>query len=44
MDEMMVRFNGRSHRTSIIRGKSIPQSYKMLAVGEHGYTFSFIFT
>lgn len=44
IDEMMVRFTGRSHHTTMIRGKPIPQGYKMLAVCEHGYTFSFMFT
>jgi len=44
IDEMMVRFTGRSLHTTMIRGKPIPQGYKMLAICEHGYTFSFMFT
>jgi len=44
IDEMIVRFTGRSLHTTMIRGKPIPQGYKMLAICEHGYTFSFMFT
>ena len=44
IDEMMVRFTGRSNHTTMIKGKPIPQGYKMLALCEHGYTFSFMFT
>jgi len=41
---MMVHFTSRSHNTTMIRGKPIPQGYRMLAVCEHGHTFSFMFT
>ena len=46
VDEMMIRFVGRSFHTIAIPGKPIPLGYKVLALAERGlgYTFSFIFT
>ena len=44
VDEMMVRFTGRSAHTILLRGKPIPQGYKILALCDHGYTYSYIFT
>ncbi|PWW78006.1 hypothetical protein C7212DRAFT_175804 [Tuber magnatum] len=41
---MMVHFTGCSSHTVMIRAKPIPQGYKMLALCEKGYTFSFLFT
>lgn len=44
VDEMMVRFTGRSAHTILLRGKPTPQGYKILALCDYGYTYSFIFT
>jgi len=44
VDEMMIQFTGRSVHTTLIRGKPIPQGYKVLALCDHGYTYSFLFT
>ena len=44
VDEMMVQFTGRSAHTIMLRGKPTPQGYKILALCDHGYTYSFIFT
>ena len=44
VDEMMIRFTGRSAHTIQIRGKPIPKGYKVLALCDHGYTYSFLFT
>lgn len=44
VDEMMVRFTGRSCHTIMMRAKPIPQGYKMLALCECGYTYAFMFT
>ena len=44
IDEMMVRFVGRSSHTIVISGKPIPLGYKVLALTEKGYTLGFIFT
>ena len=44
VDAMMVRFTGRSSHTDMRRAKPIPQGYKMLALCERRYTFSFLFT
>jgi len=40
----MVQFTGRSAYTLLLRGKPTPQGYKILALGDHGYTYSSIFT
>jgi len=44
VDEMMVRFVGRSVHTVRMPNKPIPEGFKVLALCEHGYTFSFIYT
>jgi hypothetical protein len=44
VDEMVVRFQGRSVHTSVIKGKPIPEGYKILALCERGYTYSFMYT
>ena len=44
IDEMMVRFTGRSAHTVMMRAKPIPQGFKMLPLCEHGYTYAFMFT
>ena len=44
IDEMMVRFAGRSFHTLQVPGKPIPLGYKILALSERGYTYDFLFT
>ena len=44
VDEMMIQFTGRSVHTTLIRGKPIPQGYKVLALCDHCSTCSFLFT
>jgi hypothetical protein len=44
VDEMMVRFTGRSVHTTVIKGKPIPEGYKILALCEKGYTYAFMYT
>jgi len=44
VDEMMIRFTGKSIHTIKMPSKPIPEGYKVLAMAEHGYTYSFIFT
>jgi hypothetical protein len=40
IDEMMVRFTGRSHHTLRMPNKPIPEGYKIFALCEHGYAYS----
>ena len=42
VDEMMVRFSGRSLHTVRIRGKPTPEGYKIFALCDHGYTYTFL--
>src|SRR6184192_3270521 len=42
VDEMMVRFSGRSVHTIRIRGKPTPEGYKIFALCDHGYTYTFL--
>lgn len=42
IDEMVVRFCGRSHHTLKIRNKPIKEGYKIFALCDHGYTYSFL--
>jgi Transposase IS4 len=42
VDEMMVRFSGRSVHTIRIRGKPTPEGYKVFALCDHGYTYTFL--
>lgn len=44
VDEMMIRFSGRSKHTVIMRSKPIPKGYKVFALCERGYTYSFMFS
>jgi len=44
IDKMMVCFTGRSNHTTMIKGVPIAEGYKVLALCQHGYTFSFMFT
>ena len=40
----MIRFIGRSVHTVRLPNKPIPEGYKVFALCEHGYTFSFMYT
>ena len=42
IDEMVVRFSGRSHHTLKIRNKPVKEGYKIFALCSHGYTYGFI--
>ncbi|KAG0366399.1 hypothetical protein BGX24_003711, partial [Mortierella sp. AD032] len=42
VDEMIVRFGGRSHHIFRIKSKPIPVGYKILALCDAGYTYSFL--
>jgi hypothetical protein len=44
IDEMMVRFMGKSVHTTVIKGKPIPEGYKIMALCEKGYTYAFMYT
>jgi len=44
MDEMMVKFKGRSGHTIRMPGKPIPVGYKVLAICDAGYTFDWMYT
>jgi hypothetical protein len=45
VDEMIVRFSGRSPHTYRIKNKPTPEGYKILALCDNsGYTYSFMFT
>jgi hypothetical protein len=43
-DEMMVPFSGRSGHTVRIKGKPTPERYKIIALCQEGYTYSFLYT
>ncbi|KAI3655533.1 hypothetical protein MP638_002305 [Amoeboaphelidium occidentale] len=43
IDEMMVRFGGRSKDRYRIRGKPISEGYKIFALCDSGFTYSFLF-
>ena len=43
IDEMMIRFTGRSHHLHIIKNKPIPRGYQVLALCDHGYLFASFF-
>ncbi|KAI3655447.1 hypothetical protein MP638_003354, partial [Amoeboaphelidium occidentale] len=43
VDEMMIRFGGRSKDTYRIRGKPISEGYKILALCDSGFTYAFLF-
>ena len=42
IDEMVVRFCGRSRHTLKIRNKPIKEGYKIFALCDHGYTYGFL--
>ena len=42
IDEMVVRFCGRSQHILKIRNKPIKEGYKIFALCDHGYTYSFL--
>jgi len=42
IDEMMVRFCGRSSHTVKVKNKPIKQGYKIFALCSHGYTYGFL--
>lgn len=42
VDEMMVRFSGRSTHTIRIKNKPTPEGYKIFALCDHGYTYTFL--
>ncbi|GES85239.1 hypothetical protein RCL_jg18055.t1 [Rhizophagus clarus] len=44
VDEMIVRFSGRSIHTIRIKNKPTPEGYKILSLCNAGYTYSFVFT
>ena len=44
IDEMMIRLIGCSVHTVRLPNKPIPEGYKVFALCEHGYTFSFMYT
>ena len=43
VDEMMIRFGGRSHHTYRMPSKPITEGYKVFALCDIGYTYSWIF-
>jgi len=43
IDEMMVRFTGRSKHTLKMPNKPIDEGYKVFAICDHGYTYGFEF-
>lgn len=42
VDEMMVRFSGRSIHTVRIKNKPTPEGFKILSLCESGYTYTFL--
>lgn len=42
IDEMVIRFSGRSRHTLKIRNKPIKKGYKIFALCDHGYTYEFL--
>jgi hypothetical protein len=42
IDEMIVRFTGRSKHTVRIKGKPTPEGYRILALCDSGYTYAFL--
>src|SRR4051812_34716049 len=42
VDEMIVRFSGHSIHIIRIRGKPTPEGYKIFALCDHGYTYTFL--
>ncbi|CAG8819563.1 8437_t:CDS:1, partial [Cetraspora pellucida] len=44
IDEMVIRFRGRSEHTVRIKNKPTPEGYKIISLCDSGYTYYFIFT
>lgn len=44
VDEMIIRFTGRSKHTIMMRGKPVPVGYNVLALCEAGYCWTWLFT
>ena len=42
VDEMMIRFSGCSTHTIRIKNKPTPEGYKVFALCDHGYTYTFL--
>jgi hypothetical protein len=42
IDEMIIRFSGRSKHTVRIKGKPTPEGYRILALCDSGYTYAFL--
>ena len=42
VDEMMIRFSGRSAHTIRMKNKPVPEGYKVLALCDAGYTYAFL--
>jgi hypothetical protein len=43
IDEMIIRFSGRSGHTFRIKNKPTPEGYKIMSLCEKGYTYTFTF-
>lgn len=43
IDEMMVKWEGRSAHTLTMKNKPIDQGYKLFALADHGYTYSWVY-
>ena len=44
MDEIMVRFEGRSSGITIIPGKPMPIGFKYFALADEGYIYNYKYT
>lgn len=44
VDEMIIRFSGRSPHTVRMKNKPTPEGYKVFALCDAGYTYNFMFT
>ncbi|KAG0005724.1 hypothetical protein BGZ80_005403 [Entomortierella chlamydospora] len=44
IDEMIIRFSGRSAHTVRMKNKPTPEGYKILSLCHAGYTFAFLYT
>ena len=43
IDEIMLRFTGRSLHTVVLRGRPVPLGYGILALCDAGYVYGFLF-
>ena len=43
IDEMMVKCEGRSAHTLMMKNKPIDQGYKLFALADHGYTYTWVY-